>query len=900
MSFGSRRPKTLRKRRKLVAREIRARSKQDLGQKDISGDGDDDEEMEVADKAEDEKKPDVPNPFAKQEEPSWGDTEDEDEDDEMKDYEISESSSDSESIRSSDSDFYPGGIADVRRRSPSPDPRTLRDPDCWSQWSELTIWDEFDPYKAKYNDDDSSSMDSYEEGRAYDPEKLEADEVRWLNRSRALSFNPDASGITKAFISGRGRYDDYGSFRVRKPGQDRNDNHEDDLTCFHAYNPDQIPCYPFHEECYKILSKVLGYDRYQAVDKDVLYGVMTAHADDRGLRLPYGNISGPEQFWECIPGEEYSVCNPGLRLGFEDVLHGVLPASLFHGDSGSLALSRKVRHDSLHVVPYDVLLNVFEHMNNNDMLALMNASTHVLETTRNTTFWKHMLRLRIIPWFWELGKLLDNATLPEVFDYKGLFVWINNVTTPEYGMEGSFMGIANRRRIWEACKPLVPMYKHKIAPISHTELEDEEARALLDRAESLHMPIVSYPLPKGATTVSAQFICSWHEIGYRACVFDTYWNDDGALVGIAVTFGATERVLGSTQGKPGLQLHIDAHEWIQEIRVSLKECNMFEESIDRSHYRTAMDNRRSAAGQGYIEGMELVLTSGRSKVVQTHGINTRPFVVLSGMYLIGLTGQIDTNGVISRLGLLQSYHPEHNPRAPKPSYTHAQTTLWSPSALHLRSSATSQSRTPIWHNNFYNLHTFTSGNIGYDGGDLPAAMLPHHVLLWSQTAEKLKNLCRISTFNVVTGECSSGTDHWPCPDLLGFTYFRKGTSVAEERANEQVGTFGPVPCQASEWREEGWYSAKKWVDEDGKPVKPLNPSDMNLADRFQPFDEKHMLHFEIDGSGGEEVTEVHVSQDFKAIKLKTNRGKECYWGEERRNQWYIRVASEGEYIAGLS
>lgn len=180
-------------------------------------------------------------------------------------------------------------------------------------------------------------------------------------------------------------------------------------------------------------------------------------------------------------------------------------------------------------------------------------------------------------------------------------------------------------------------------------------------------------------------------------------------------------------------------------------------------------------------------------------------------------------------------------------------------------------------------------------------MLPHHILLWSRTPEDLKDLRRITTFSIVAGECSSGNgDRWPIPDLLGFTFSRKGTWVAEERAPQIVGSFGPVPCQASEWKEEGWYGSKKWTDEDGNAVKPLNPSDLKLDEKYPSFDEKYMEHFEVDGAGGEEVTEVHVSQDFKAVKLKTNKGRECYWGEGRRNQWYTKVANDEEYIAGLS
>lgn len=173
-------------------------------------------------------------------------------------------------------------------------------------------------------------------------------------------------------------------------------------------------------------------------------------------------------------------------------------------------------------------------------------------------------------------------------------------------------------------------------------------------------------------------------------------------------------------------------------------------------------------------------------------------------------------------------------------------------------------------------------------------MLPHHLLLWSETPKEIKSLRCISAFIIEAGFCSSGTDRWSIPDLLGFASFREG----EERAAQYIGTFGPVPSQSPEWNESGY--CQKRVDENGKPISPLNPSELDLSSKFQPFDEKHMSHFDINGPGGEEVSEVHVSTDFKAIKLKTNKGRECYWGEGRRNQWYSRVASEEECIVGLS
>ena len=587
MEFGSRRPKALEKRRRRVAAED-------------TEDEDEDEEMEDADKTvsdEDDKAPVLPNPFAKQEEPSWGDDIESDLDFEA-DEENPAFSSDSESFSDSDPDLFLGDITDVSHRPLTPDPRTLRDPDCWSQWSDPSIYEGFDPY-------DTNGEDSYREKNSYDPYKLQADDVRWIDRCRCLAFNPNAPGVTKAYISGRGRYDDYGSFDVRRPGSDPNDDHDRTHTCFFAFSPDESSSFPFHEECYRILAKALEHKRYQDIDKDVLYGVMAAHTPEygRALDISYGGISGGEQFWMCISGEEYAVCDPGLRIGLEDVLQGMLPARLFDGNLHFPDLSHKARHDPLSVMPYDVLLNIFKHVCTDDMLALMNASTHVSEMTRNRSFWKHMLHLRILPWFWELSTLLENTTLTETFNYKGLFIWINRITTPKYGMEGPLMGIANRRRIWESCKAIAPEYRKQLPSAPRSGPEEDEARAILDRAESFHMPLVLYPSPKGATTVSTQFVRSWHEIAHRSCELDTYWNDDSALVGIAVTFGIEQRLFGSTAGERGASLHIEACEWIQEVRLLLSECNMFDESVDRSHYHSALNSR--AQGNSQIEGMEV-------------------------------------------------------------------------------------------------------------------------------------------------------------------------------------------------------------------------------------------------------------------------------------------------------
>jgi hypothetical protein len=197
------------------------------------------------------------------------------------------------------------------------------------------------------------------------------------------------------------------------------------------------------------------------------------------------------------------VCDPGPRLGFEKVLQSMMPAVLFEWAPISLDLTHEVRNDPWAALPYDILHDIFDQLSTQDTTSLMIASWHVLTSTRNTEFWRHLLRRRILPWFWELHSLVTNATLPLTFNYKQLYLWLDRVTTPEISLKGPFMGIANRRRIWAVCEQLAPLYKERISPNKHIEPGDEESETILHSAMSLHMPIVLYPEPKEVQTTLA-------------------------------------------------------------------------------------------------------------------------------------------------------------------------------------------------------------------------------------------------------------------------------------------------------------------------------------------------------------------------------------------------------------
>ena len=241
---------------------------------------------------------------------------DDDSDDEAdKDFEVSSTSASSSSCQDSefwddeDSDLSTGDIQDVG--IPPSEPPSEPEPgfgldDTWSQASDLSDRQGFDPF---HNTDEKDKMYEWNEEHSYDPLILNFDDLQWTARCRCLAFNAVAPGVTKTFISGRGRYIDYGSFDITKQGREVNDTSKDFHHCFFALEPDEEPAFPFHEACYKILSRNLGFVDEKGLGRDVLYGVLKQNIDRyaRGLNLDYGCIQGANQFWECLPGEEVSL-----------------------------------------------------------------------------------------------------------------------------------------------------------------------------------------------------------------------------------------------------------------------------------------------------------------------------------------------------------------------------------------------------------------------------------------------------------------------------------------------------------------------------------------------------------------------------------------------------------------
>ena len=469
-------------------------------------------------------------------------------------------------------------------------------------------WD--DDTTSEFPDSDSGDSEfDWEEQRKYDPDKIDLQEIAWMDRCRALGFNPSASGLIKAYVSGQGKPTDPGWFQIDRPGNDPNDPGSEEVVMYHSYNQDDMIGYPFHETCYDIFAKNLGCMDKQEIDKDVLYTAMSQKcgADDSALQLDYGCIEGKDQYWSCAMGYEvcenlasaysrslttkqYVVCDPGPKPELPAILQSLVPENLFT-ESEPLALEHKVRNDPLIVLPYDVLYSVMEYLPISSTLKLAQASWHVFTLTRQDAFWKSMTRRHLLPWLWELSDLPSDTNLVDFLNTqnaKNIFLWLDKSTEGKFGIEGPLMGLANRRRIWKACGDLAIDYKRLVGIWTMSFPNNEEATTILGDSVCLHMPAVLDPLPHGQT-IATQFIDSWTDLQQRSCQLDTYWTSSQALAGITLRFGDQERVFGVAEGEKGCAVKMAPGEWIREIRAGTRAMELPEENKeDSSTHRSAI------------------------------------------------------------------------------------------------------------------------------------------------------------------------------------------------------------------------------------------------------------------------------------------------------------------------
>ncbi|GES58305.1 F-box domain protein [Aspergillus terreus] len=251
-------------------------------------------------------------------------------------------------------------------------------------------------------------------------------------------------------------YDDRNLVTVLNPDDDINIPEEAEFFCYYT-NSDKPVVFPMHLDCLQLLCRAItGCTDIEALDKKALYDTMHELTEFSTLKLPYGDIKGPDQDWHCIPGEEYTVTCPNQLPELPSPLSKQFPLSPRNALPN---LSSKVLSDPFRKLALEITDIILSYVPGGSLKAILNTSWVLNDRTRHERFWKQRIR-HDMPWFWELHGMLEDPENEDV-DFKKFYFYLERETRPAYGMTSDFRGIANRRRIWEACERLVQRY-HEI------------------------------------------------------------------------------------------------------------------------------------------------------------------------------------------------------------------------------------------------------------------------------------------------------------------------------------------------------------------------------------------------------------------------------------------------------
>ncbi|KAE8353171.1 hypothetical protein BDV28DRAFT_112227 [Aspergillus coremiiformis] len=297
--------------------------------------------------------------------------------------------------------------------------------------------------------------------RSYDPRLVDTDTISWLYKVYCLGSHPPPSGTSgtnKAFISGPGYYADIGEVVV-KPGNDLyQPSSRTTFMCYEEGTEEASgPVLPFHWSCLEILTRALtGTTEITNLNLSALYRVMSALTNHSSLHLHYGDDISRSQgrYWECIPGVEYGAKHPTETPMVDELFRNLSTNEKFTRPAATIELRDRRPTDVFGQLPLEIAQQICMFLPGAALKNLAQASLSVQTITQDNSFWKRFMQWDM-PWFWELQTLPPQKTV----NYKSLYLWLNKMTTPRYGMDDlTLMGVANRRRIWAVCDQLASRY----------------------------------------------------------------------------------------------------------------------------------------------------------------------------------------------------------------------------------------------------------------------------------------------------------------------------------------------------------------------------------------------------------------------------------------------------------
>lgn len=211
------------------------------------------------------------------------------------------------------------------------------------------------------------------------------------------------------------------------------------------------------------------------------------------------------------------------------------------------------------------------------------ASATAHYATLDLGFWKSLCSTHV-PWAWELWRGISQETAPaeSEIDFKRLYLCLDKNTSQPFGMTVpmiNWMGLTNRRRIWDVCLQLLEHYYRVLRETAPGEATSVCSPGISQKSIGLMVFPVAYPQPPddAIAPVRTYLLHSWQELESSPAVFEAYWDSQGDMVGLGVSFRSGKRILGRGTFVDGHTVHniksagrIAANDWIRGLVVYIR------------------------------------------------------------------------------------------------------------------------------------------------------------------------------------------------------------------------------------------------------------------------------------------------------------------------------------------
>ncbi|KAF7114470.1 hypothetical protein CNMCM5793_008774 [Aspergillus hiratsukae] len=512
----------------------------------------------------------------------------------------------------------------------------------------------------------------------------------------------------------------------------------------------------------------------------------------------------------CLTEQQYLTRNPVLtdKLPRDGLMMFWADRSFKLPSSPCFKRLERVRADPFGKLPTELVSEICEYLSYEELRSLSAASVHATIHISHGSFWKRFI-WRTMPWYWEFCDEYERGKLPGDVLYQAIFLWLRSISRL-YGLKDSFeMALANRQRIWNACEKIAAAYNDTQRRLSRPQRQNHQLKFDSVGSEESWLTTVGHTRSPGTVrTVSKTWVHEWENVYEHPGNFEITLNSRKDIVGLAVRFRGKRCTFGRS-----LKDKTVGEEWSTEAAL--------------------------IPGNDWIKGMILRIPT-RHRLTDPDAATAIKGVTC---VLLGLRGDIAEDHTILRLGLVESLDPTQDETYPEeermanaplrvqilghsvddvPFVHHL---LWSTEGDAFYHGSAPDCR-PMWEHP--DVHVLPLLDPRSDEDDLA----PCHIIQWASSPSDIRRLKSISAWVYTDDSVLPDADtKRPVTNVLGMT-----------------AKFIKRP-----WEPETHVGLKRRAaEEEGS----------SFYDKLQ--------HFEIDGPGGEYITEVGVTADqsWSAIKAK--------------------------------